>query len=143
MSLTPGQYNALAVWEKAKLTASVAVEQEREARQAVLHQFYPTQAFTPVEGTFNYTLEAGFLLKLSQTVRYSVDKDKLPLVHKMLAEAGSAGEYASANCFRYKPELAVTAYKNTMPSLQKIIDECVTSKMAAPSLELVKSTAKK
>lgn len=79
-------------------------------------------------GTHNFAKD-GMLIKAVASLNYSFDKETLDTLinDDMLTEA-------EHNCIRWKPELAVTQYKQTENT--ENLDEALFAKPAQPTLEI-------
>ncbi len=131
--MTPLQTKLLADWENSRAILDGAKTNEMELRRQVQASFFPT----PKEGTQRVDLANGWALKFVHKTNYTFDdKDEL---HKALSEieaTGNEGAFVAQRLVSFKPELKVAEYKTLADPYRKIIDRVITTKPAAPAIEL-------
>lgn len=127
--LSPVYMNLLLSWKKAQEAAREAIAAEMALRQVI----YKASFEDPKEGTNHKPLANGWSLNGVRKVNRTVDKAVLPSVVERLKEKKIPIELVIA----YKPSLINDGYKNLQPEIKAIVDEAITAKEGAPSLEIV------
>jgi hypothetical protein len=135
MSDNDFKFAKLMEWQQAMESAEAAkvmVAREQALRKEVVEMFFPT----PVEGTNNFELAAGYKLKLTYKLDRKLDDAALPAVMQKVRDLGiNTDELLS-----FKPSLDTKAYRvftQLHPEASKVFDEALTVKPGSPVLELV------
>lgn len=121
----------LMAWDASKKALDHYKEEEMTLRKAIT-----ALCFEGVEkGTHRVPLNAGFNLKLSCGLTYTLDKNNLGKTLDALDEV-SGNQNASAAVVRWVPELVEREYLLLPKEFRIILDEVVTSKPASPKLTI-------
>lgn len=132
--------NLLAVlteWHKATQEAEkakAAIEKEMLLRKKVFALAFPQ----PKEGTQNFALNDGFVLKGTYKLERKIDEAALPAILPRLRELQAPVE----TLFRYKPELSLTVFKNLTAESKLVLSEVITERPTSPTLEIIPPKAK-
>lgn len=116
-------------WLDAKAIEKAAIETRREIEDQLIQQFRVPEAF---EGTANHEAE-GFKIKIVGRMNRKVDSDK---VQEIAAEHGTSEHLASL--FRWKPEINVSAWKNTAESITAPLLAGITTTPGRPTITITK-----
>lgn len=138
--LTTEQLQLLQNWDTSKKSLEAAKESEMNFRNMVTHEFFPDAK----EGTQRVELPAGYALKLVAKTNYTFDDKEA--MHGALCEIETTGEHGAFIAQRlvsFTPKLSVAEYKKLSPQYKVIIDRVLTSKPAAPALEIEEPKVKK
>ena len=138
--LTEYQNKILADWKLAKETLETAKEDEMELRKEVTKIFFPK----PDKGTQRVELGFGYNLKLVHKINYTLGNNDL--VNKALddiASAGNEGTFIAERLVSWKPTISVKEYEILDPKYKSIIDNVLTTKDAAPTIEIEEPKVKK
>lgn len=155
----------LAEWYKlrARIDAECTplINQERALRKRLFDHFFPS----PTEGTNNYVLPDGYIVKGKYPIDRKVDPGSLDGLRTLRVMDVSAEFLASLHVdtagvdpetlvtkvmhlnldalLRYTPDLEVKAYRTLTAEQQAIFDRCMTIKPGSIAMEVVPPTAKK
>lgn len=105
------------------------VKQEMELRKKVMEIAFPNGK----EGTNNLEIWPGWTLKGTIKINRKVDEAALPAVKAQLQEI----KVNADALIRWKAEVALKEYRGLTAEQQKIFEQCLEIKPAAPTLELV------
>lgn len=134
------QRDALLIqWQEAKKTLDAAKEIEMQLRKRVVTEVYNFDENELREGTENVELGNGFKLKAVFKTNYTLN-NKDNNVDKMLCKleaAGPEGKFVAERLVKFKPELSVAEYKKLDVKMRRIADLVISTKPAAPTLEIV------
>lgn len=131
---------ASAEWAKAKKLLDKYKEAEAVARKALVDAAFPNGLS---EGTNTLPLAGKWKLKVTGVVSRSVDEAALEAIKQRIAEKFDG--YDAGQLIKWKPELAVTAYKDlvkTQPKIAKLFDNALTIKgtgETSPQLKIEES----
>jgi hypothetical protein len=128
----PEMLEKLAEWNAALndlLACAPIVAKEKRLRAEVFALAFPS----PVEGTNSTPLPQNWVLKGTYKLDRKLDVAVLPSVLQQLREQNVVADVLIQN----KPELVVKQYKALSPENRAIFDQCLTTKPALPTLELV------
>ena len=123
-------------WHAAKLEVKKWQNIENLLRPKIFKHFFPLAE----EGTNNYTLPDGFILKGNRVISREVD----PAAVDAFSQPGPNGEpskFAQAkinsdNLLRRKLELKVGEYRKLTAEELKVMDQCLIIKDGMPGLEI-------
>lgn len=134
------QRDALLIqWQEAKKTLDAAKEIEMQLRKRVVTEVYNFSENELREGTENVELGNGFKLKAVFKTSYTLN-NKDNAVDKMLCKleaSGPEGKFIAERLVKFKPELSVAEYKRLDTKERRIADLVISTKPAAPTLEIV------
>lgn len=119
-------------WMDAKETLELAKKKEVLLRNMVANAFFKNEQ---KEGTNNYELGNGYILKLKQNYIFSF-VDKLP-VEEMLAKLSALGFEDGEKYIKFKPSLVLTEYRKLEGDRKIAFDTMLEIKQSLPSIELV------
>lgn len=130
----------LLAWDNAKKALEAAKATESALRQEVLKDFYSFGGESDLrEGTENLELGNGYRLKavfkLSRKLENKNGETSKALF--AIAENFEGGKLYTERLVKWSPDLSVSEYEKLPAEIRAVIDECVTSKAATPSLEIV------
>lgn len=86
----------------------------------------------PVEGTNNYVLPDGWVLKATRTVNRSIDEPAMEAMRKGLAKAGIVLD----DLIERKPTLKISAYRKLTDEQRRMVDCFLVIKDGAPSMKI-------
>ncbi len=98
-------------------------------RKEIFEECFPT----PVEGTATIDMPEGWALKGTYKLTRSIDEAALPAV---LAELRKH-KVSTDTIITYKPNLSLSNYRKLDPKWQRVLEQAMTVKPGAPTLELV------
>lgn len=98
-------------------------------RQEIFKKAFPK----PKEGTNNYGLDDGYVLKGNHVLNRNIDEGAFKALKEQLLEA----EVKIDDLVEYKPSLVKREYNKLTESQRKIFDQCLVIKPGSPSLEVV------
>ncbi len=121
--------NALIRWQLADAKMRHAVADELEARNALTKLYFTN----PTEGTNNFDLPDGSVLKAKFVNYYNLDKNVLAVqtVQKSLPRP------IRDALIKWKPEISVSQYKALEPTYKRLVNEILTISPGRPSFEVV------
>ena len=122
-------------WYALQAELATVKEQEMTLRKKIFAHFFPT----PNEGTNTVPLGANWKIVAKYPITRTVDKGLLTTMTPVLREAGINVD----DVIRWKPELAVTVYRNLTADQIHLVDQCLEIKPGSPSLDLVAPKEKK
>lgn len=126
-------HNAL----EAAIQVKSVIEKEQALRKEVASLFFPN----PKEGTNTVDLAGGFKLKLTYKIDRKLDEAALPTIQQQLREFGVNPD----PLVTMKPDLDTKAYKSLVQvnkDAASIFGQCIISKPASPTLEIVPPKSK-
>lgn len=129
----------LLAWDHAKKALDAAKALESSLRQEVLKDFYDFGGESDLrEGTENLELGNGYKLKATFKLSRKLE-NKNGETENALAQIANFenGILYAERLVKWSPELSVSEYKKLPTNIREVIDACVTSKAATPSLEIV------
>ena len=130
----------LLAWDNAKKALESAKALEMQLRQEVLEDFYDFAGDSDLrEGTENLELANGYKLKATFKVSRKLENKQGETSKALLAiaEKFEGGKLYADRLVKWSPDLSVSEYKKIPAEIRAVIDECVTCKASAPSLEIV------
>lgn len=132
----------LTEWLAAKKTLDAAKKVEMDLRKMIVADetlFDPNKA----EGTERYDLGNGYQLKCVKKTSYSManSNGETFAALKALTLLGDASSRMAESLVKFAANLRVSEYKKLNDSERKIMDEVITTKPGAPTLELVEPKA--
>jgi hypothetical protein len=105
------------------------LQKELELRKKVVDALFPL----PDEGTTTFVLPEGLKLRVEYKLNRTVDE---ALVQTTLSQLRSSG-YDIEEVFVWKPSLVTGKYRKLGTEARNIVDQALTTKPAAPSIEIV------
>lgn len=129
----------LLAWDHAKKALDAAKSAEASLRKEVLKDFYDFGGESDLrEGTENLELGNGYRLKATFKLSRKLE-NKNHETEEALAQIATFenGILYAERLVKWSPELSVSEYKKLPENVRAVIDACVTSKAATPSLEIV------
>lgn len=87
----------------------------------------------PVEGTNNYNLPEGYVLKGKHTINREVDPGAFMAMREQFARAGILADAM----VQWKPSLRLAEYRQLTAEQMKLFDQCLIVKPGSPALEIV------
>lgn len=87
----------------------------------------------PEEGTNNYPLADGYVLKAVHVIYRTVDEPILNTLRKELEEKGIVVD----DVIKWVPEVKIKNYKAMKPELKKFFEQCLTIKPGSPQMSIV------
>lgn len=130
----------LLAWDHAKKALDAAKALEASLRQEVLKDFYDFGGESDLrEGTENLELGNGYKLKATFKLSRKLENKNGETSKALfaIAENFEGGKLYAERLVKWSPELSVSEYKKLPAEIRAVIDECLTSKAATPSLEIV------
>ena len=126
-------------WDAAKKALKAAQALESSLRSEVLQELYDFGGESDLrEGTENLELGNGYKLKAVFKVSRKLENKNGETQAAVNTIAGMEnGLIYAERLVKWTPELSVSEYKKLPDNIRAVIDECVTSKAATPSLEIV------
>lgn len=125
-------------WQESQKALAKAKEAEAVNRQAVIALF---NAAPDASGVQNIDLGSGYKLKATFKLNHKISGDVTKMLDK-LEKSGDEGKFIAERLVKFKPELALTEYKNLPDKLRKLVDEFIVTSPALPSVELVEPKSK-
>lgn len=125
-------------WQEATKELAAAKETEAALRKQVLAMCFDWD-YDDREGTQNVELGNGYKLKAVFKLNRRLDNkdDKVDKILTKIEKSGPEGEFIAERLVKWKPELALSEYKNLPEKFKKLIDEVLTASPGTPGLELV------
>lgn len=126
---------ALLEWQAAAKLLEETKTDEMNKRLLVFSSFFPN----PKEGVNNLELGAGYILKGTHKLSYSVT-NKDGVANKCIDAirlTGNEGPFIADRLIDWKPSLSTSEYKKADDKYKKLLEPCLTIKPGSPSLELV------
>lgn len=108
---------------------------EMELRKEVVNEFFPHNEADLLQGTHYTLLGNGFKLKAVFKVNRSLSKDSAAL-NRVASQLLTFG-YNWEKIIDFEPKLNTREYKKVAPEIRRCIDQVVTAKPGATSLEIV------
>jgi hypothetical protein len=129
----------LAEWDRVNKALKEMKVLEAKLRSEVLGELYNFGGEADLrEGTENLELDNGYKLKATFKLSRKLE-NKNHETEEALAQIANFenGILYAERLVKWSPELSVSEYKKLPTNIKQIIDSCVTSKAATPSLEIV------
>jgi hypothetical protein len=105
-----------------------------KAKESLLRKKIFDLAFDdPKEGTNNYDLADGYVLKGKHNINRDIDVGAFNALKEKLREDGMRPD----DLVRYKPELAKAEYNKLTEDQKQLFDQCLIIKPGSPGLEIV------
>ena len=129
----------LTAWYQAKKALEAAKITEASLRSEVLRELYDFGGDSDLrEGTENLELGNDYKLKaVFKISRKLENKNGETQIAVDKIAAMENGLIYAERLVKWSPELSVSEYKKLPDNIRAVIDECLTSKAATPSLEIV------
>ena len=125
-------------WAELKTELEKAKALEMELRKFIVkHEFSSVK-----EGVNNIELGNGYKLKATLKYNYVIDNNKIDSALDKLAKINNEGSFIAERIVKWKADLVLKEYRELEPQYKKIIDEVLTIKDAAPTLEIIEPKAK-
>ena len=125
-------------WAELKTELEKAKTLEMELRKFIVkHEFSSVK-----EGINNIELGNGYKLKATLKYNYVIDNNKIDNALDELAKINNEGSFIAERIVKWKADLVLKEYRELESQYKKIIDEVLTIKDAAPTLEIVEPKAK-
>lgn len=119
----------LAAWYQMSQELRTLKAKESLLRKKIFGSAFPD----PKEGTNNYDLADGYVLKGQHVLNRDVDIGALDALKPKLREEGVNPD----NLVKYKPELKKAEYNKLTQEQKQLFDQCLIIKPGSPSLEIV------
>lgn len=129
----------LVEWDRANKALKEMKVLEAKLRSEVLGELYDFGGESDLrEGTENLELGNGYKLKATFKLSRKLE-NKNHETEEALAQIATFenGILYAERLVKWSPELSVSEYKKLPENVRAVIDTCVTSKAATPSLEIV------
>jgi len=123
-------------WLEAGEELEVTKKEERTLRDRIHAEVFES---TDAIGTHRHALGDGYFLRLVTKENITVERnvERVEAVLTKLCETPDGPELART-IFKWKPELSTSVYKSLLPAQKVLIDEVLTIKPGAPSLEYIR-----
>lgn len=125
----------LVLWYQMREQLSKLKTAESLLRKRLFGHFFPT----PTEGTNNYTLPDGFVLKAKHTIIRDIDEPAFLALKPKFEENGINADVL----VRRKPELCVTPYRELTAEQMHLFDQCLIIKPGSPQMEIAKPAGRR
>lgn len=122
-------YSKIGRWNELQAKLASIKDEEMKLRKEIFEECFPT----PVEGTATIDMPEGWTLKGTYKLTRSIDEAALPAV---LAELRKH-KVSTDTIITYKPNLSLSNYRKLDPKWQRVLEQAMTVKPGAPTLELV------
>ena len=130
----------LGEWENAKAQAEAAKNAELTARAAVVEWAGDAEI---AKGTENIPLNAGYKLKIVKGINYNVNKETARLQLSELAKLDNGeGAIIADRIMSWSPKLSISEYGKLKPEYKVLIDRCISTTVATPTIEIVAPSTK-
>ena len=125
-------------WAELKTELEKAKTLEMELRKYIVKREFSSVK----EGVNNIELGNGYKLKATLKYNYVIDNNKIDSALDELAKINNEGSFIAERIVKWKADLVLKEYRELEPQYKKIIDEVLTIKDAAPTLEIVEPKVK-
>lgn len=136
----------LMAWQTASAQLENAKVAEIQARTEVVKLMFGGKPAP--EGTNNFELGNGYVLKITGKVNYNLSESAKPKTPGMqpwatrqalneLEKTGNEGKFIAERLVTWKPELKLSEYRDLAPQYKKIIDAALTTSDGTPTVEIV------
>ena len=125
-------------WAELKTKLEKAKTLEMELRKYIVKREFSSVK----EGVNNIELGNGYKLKATLKYNYVIDNNKIDSALDELAKINNEGSFIAERIVKWKADLVLKEYRELEPQYKKIIDEVLTIKDAAPTLEIVEPKSK-
>lgn len=127
--------HTIMLWQKAEKELETIKTAEMNLRKLIFGECFPN----PKEGTNSLELGAGYILKGTHKLSYSVTNNDAVCTKALEAihDTGNEGPFIAERLIKWKPELSTSEYKKADDKYKKLLEPCLTIKPGSPSLELV------
>ena len=125
-------------WAELKTELEKAKTLEMELRKFIVKREFSSVK----EGINNIELGNGYKLKATLKYNYVIDNNKIDSALDELAKINNEGSFIAERIVKWKADLVLKEYRELEPQYKKIIDEVLTIKDAAPTLEIVEPKSK-
>ena len=125
-------------WAELKTELEKAKTLEMELRKYIVKREFSSV----IEGINNIELGNGYKLKATLKYNYVIDNNKIDSALDELAKINNEGSFIAERIVKWKADLVLKEYRELEPQYKKIIDEVLTIKDAAPTLEIVEPKVK-
>jgi hypothetical protein len=122
--------NDLFEWYEAQDQLGKLKSKEMLLRNRIFGAYFPD----PKEGTNNFNLDDGYVLKGGHTINRDVDIGAFTALREQL---GGVGIQNPDDLIQFKPSLKLAKYRELTEEQRKLFDVCLIVKPGAPSLEIV------
>lgn len=119
----------LAAWFEMHTQLKALRAKEMTLRKKIFDGAFPD----PKEGTNNYELSDGYMLKGQYKLERHIDQGALDALKDKLREQGVNPD----ELVQYKPSLVTRQYRTLTEEQLKLFDQCLIVKPGSPSLEIV------
>ena len=116
-------------WYRLKAELAAVKAKEMLLRTKIFKACFPA----PKEGTNNYDLPDGYVLKAQYALNRDVDLAAFTVLKPVFMEHGIAAD----KLVRYKAELAKAEYNKLTEEERNIVDQMLVIKPGSPALEIV------
>jgi hypothetical protein len=123
-----------AEWAAEKEVERIAVENRRRLEDEMVKSF---GLLPDLDGTVSKDVD-GYVIKITGRIDRKVDADKI----QELAAQHGLESHLSTLC-RWKPELNLTVWKATDPTITKLLAQAITAKPGRPSFSIVQNKEEK
>jgi hypothetical protein len=117
-------------WLNAKAIEAIAIKTRRDIEDAMVAEL---DVPAHLDGTMKREV-AGFAVKVEGRINRKVDADKLQAI---AAEYGLTEHLSSL--FRWKPEIALTAWKAASPTITTPLSDAITATPGRPSFSITEA----
>lgn len=119
----------LAEWYRIQEELKKVKAREMLLRQKIFKFYFPT----PTEGTNNFDLPDGYVLKGKHTINRDIDPGAFQVLRKTFEEAGIHPDAL----VQYKPSLVKKEYNTLTEEQKQLFDQALIVKPGSPALEIV------
>lgn len=119
----------LAEWYRLQDELKKIKAKEMLLRTKIFGFYFPN----PEEGTNNFTMPDGYVLKGKHTINREVDAGTLVALRDKFAESGISADAL----VQWKPSLKLKEYRELTAEQMHMFDQCLIIKPGSPALEIV------
>lgn len=119
----------LSAWYEMSQQLKTLRAKEMLLRKKIFDNAFPD----PKEGTNNFELADGYMLKGKYELNRDIDQGALDALKDTLREKGINPDVL----VKYKPSLSIREYRQLTEEEHKLFDQCLIVKPGSPSLEIV------
>lgn len=119
----------LSAWYEMSQQLKTLRAKEMLLRKKIFDNAFPE----PKEGTNNFELADGYMLKGKYELNRDIDQGALDALKDTLREKGINPDVL----VKYKPSLSIREYRQLTEEEHKLFDQCLIVKPGSPSLEIV------
>lgn len=116
-------------WNELQSRLTSIKDEEMKLRTEIFEACFPN----PTEGTNKVDMPEGWMLKGTYRLTRSLDEAALPAVITELHKH----KVKTDDVVTYRPNLSLTGFKKLDAKWQKVLEQAITTKPGAPTIELV------